>query len=274
MNILLLGDSMLDRYWIGNSTRANPDGPQALVDIDQVVCLPGGAANVKANLESLGGCDVFFAESGTQIVKNRIVSGNRVVLRFDEGSRLEPIITRYDLRAVACLYPWSAVVVSDYAKGSVDDVVAEWVRSLKVPTYVDCKTKPQRWSSWVDCMFPNIVEYQKNSAIYDNCSCALMIKAGSKGCTFRENPATSLKYRTFPSVVRDVVNPAGAGDTAMAAFVVASLTGAPTSEACEFAMAAAAAAVEAPLTYAPSLPEIASKFGNLFAAKQIKAGLA
>ncbi len=267
MTILVVGDEMVDKYWVGKSTRNNPDGPQPLVHIDHAIELPGGAGNVKQNLESMGVELAFLTQAGGRIVKNRVINDGKVVLRFDEGSKLRPATARYDLRAIATLHPWSAVVVADYAKGTVDDVVAEWVRSLGKPTYVDCKVHPERWAGWVDCMFPNLDEHEKNSGIYDGGSCSVMVKRGPRGCTFRDPRTDVLRY--FPSDVKDVVNPTGAGDAAMAAFVVASMAGSGPMVACEFAMAAAAVAVEAPLTYAPTLVEIAKR-GNLFAARQLK----
>lgn len=274
MNFLVVGDTMTDRYWIGESTRDNPDGPSPLVAVRSIVSLEGGAGNVASNLEALG-ANVFLTRppgDGT-IIKNRVVNGDRVVVRFDQGDRLRPIQQRYDLATIAAM-PCSAVVVADYAKGGIDDELVGWIKSLNKPTFVDCKTRPDRWANWVDCMFPNVSEYRKNLEIYEGASSCLMIKRGPLGCTFREGPMTDYFAQNFPSRAVNVVNPTGAGDTAMAAFVVAVTSGSLYSEACEFAMCAAALSVGAVLTHAPTVENIFKTFEDPIAKKLFLARVA
>ena len=54
LNILVLGDVMLDRYWHGPADRVSPEAPVPVVSVQQQEHRPGGAANVALNLVSLG----------------------------------------------------------------------------------------------------------------------------------------------------------------------------------------------------------------------------
>jgi D-glycero-beta-D-manno-heptose-7-phosphate kinase len=54
--VLVVGDAMLDRYWVGEVERISPEAPVPIVKIDpkQEKELPGGAANVARNVAALG----------------------------------------------------------------------------------------------------------------------------------------------------------------------------------------------------------------------------
>src|ERR1044072_2038098 len=52
--VLVLGDVMLDEFVWGDVTRISPEGPVPVVDVRRESVHLGGAANVLANLLSLG----------------------------------------------------------------------------------------------------------------------------------------------------------------------------------------------------------------------------
>src|ERR1043166_8525093 len=52
--VLVLGDVMLDEFVWGDVTRISPEGPVPVVDVRRESVHLGGAANVLANLISLG----------------------------------------------------------------------------------------------------------------------------------------------------------------------------------------------------------------------------
>ena len=52
--VLVVGDLMLDRYWIGPTSRISPEAPVPVVRIRKDETRPGGAANVALNIASLG----------------------------------------------------------------------------------------------------------------------------------------------------------------------------------------------------------------------------
>ncbi len=53
-NFIVVGDSMLDRYYEGPANRISPEASCPIVDVNSVMQLPGGAANVAMNLAALG----------------------------------------------------------------------------------------------------------------------------------------------------------------------------------------------------------------------------
>ena len=52
--ILVVGDAMLDKYLFGNIYRMSPEAPVPILKIKEEKLKPGGAANVAANVRSLG----------------------------------------------------------------------------------------------------------------------------------------------------------------------------------------------------------------------------
>ena len=52
--VLIVGDSMLDKYWFGDANRISPEAPVPVVRIVRSDVRLGGAANVALNVASLG----------------------------------------------------------------------------------------------------------------------------------------------------------------------------------------------------------------------------
>ena len=52
--ILVLGDLMVDEYIIGSVSRISPEAPVAVLNFEEKQRRAGGAANVAANVRSLG----------------------------------------------------------------------------------------------------------------------------------------------------------------------------------------------------------------------------
>lgn len=53
-NVLVVGDVMLDKFIWGKVSRISPEAPVPVVRTDRESSMPGGAANVIANLAALG----------------------------------------------------------------------------------------------------------------------------------------------------------------------------------------------------------------------------
>jgi D-beta-D-heptose 7-phosphate kinase / D-beta-D-heptose 1-phosphate adenosyltransferase len=149
VQILVLGDSMVDEYLTGECSRLSPEAPVPIlrIDPDKTRRVLGGAANTAANIASLGGTPVLFAlhdpadaagqsftalchASGITVapfsdgrptmVKTRLVGQRQQLLRLDrEDTReiapaTESMILTSFRRALKSA---AAVVLSDYAKG-------------------------------------------------------------------------------------------------------------------------------------------------------------
>ncbi len=148
--ILVVGDLMLDRFIWGAVSRISPEAPVPIVEIrTETTCL-GGAANVAANVKSLGATPVALGVVGrdaasqqlrgilqdmgapvsglvsdparSTTVKTRIIAHHQQVCRTDREDRspLAPAVYRSVIerfrRHQASV---DALVVSDYAKGLI-----------------------------------------------------------------------------------------------------------------------------------------------------------
>ena len=79
-NILLIGDSCADEYYIGTCDRLSPEAPVPVVKIIDHYSTPGMAANVQQNLHNLG-CQMVFITNEEQIVKNRMKNGKKELFK-------------------------------------------------------------------------------------------------------------------------------------------------------------------------------------------------
>jgi D-beta-D-heptose 7-phosphate kinase/D-beta-D-heptose 1-phosphate adenosyltransferase len=159
--ILVIGDSILDHYVIGDVRRTSPEAPVVVLNVQKDEYLPGGAANVARNIASQGARVVFASicgddEAGVRLrgliardplieldfqidptrptsLKTRCVAQGQQMLRLDREDpgappaavekRLVASIKRH-IRSV------DGIVLSDYAKGTLTPGVLEAVRSL------------------------------------------------------------------------------------------------------------------------------------------------
>ena len=150
--IVVLGDVMLDEFVWGDVTRISPEAPVPVVDIRRESVHLGGAANVLANLVSLGamacvvgvigndeagkrlrggvletgplqsGDYLVIDESRPTTTKTRIIAHNQLVVRADRERRT-PVDSWTEDRIFAVLEEVladaDAFVVSDYDKGVI-----------------------------------------------------------------------------------------------------------------------------------------------------------
>ena len=167
--VLVVGDTMLDRYWIGDVTRVSPEAPVPIVNIGEVKECAGGAGNVAANIASLGancelvsfigdddagrrlsellasaGVDRHFHidTQGRTTEKLRIVSRNQQLLRADFESRpsaqlLEQSVADY--REIS--QNVDSIVISDYGKGGLAYIeqMIQVAKDREIPVIVDPK---------------------------------------------------------------------------------------------------------------------------------------
>jgi len=53
--VAILGDFLLDEYIVGNTTRVSREAPIPVVDYQETIHHPGGAANAAQNVAAAGG---------------------------------------------------------------------------------------------------------------------------------------------------------------------------------------------------------------------------
>ena len=176
LNILVVGDVMLDRYWWGGVTRISPEAPVPVVRLKSTSMAPGGAANVAVNVAGLGANAILLGLVGldddarhfpsllktagvsaehliavkerSTTVKTRVIAHSQQVVRVDQEDS-HPV--NGETEEIVCarireLTPQvDAIAVSDYAKGMLtDNVLQELFSSAATngkPVLVDPKGK-------------------------------------------------------------------------------------------------------------------------------------
>jgi D-beta-D-heptose 7-phosphate kinase/D-beta-D-heptose 1-phosphate adenosyltransferase len=174
--VLVVGDVMLDEFLWGRVARVSPEAPVPVVEITSETFHVGGAANVAANVRSLGGEAVVAGVVGPDVagdklrqaleaagveealcvsetgrpttLKTRIVAHHQQVVRADreDADDISAMEERAVLEAVRRALPGcGAVVLSDYQKGVVTPAVVKAVRDAArrrgVPVLVDPKVR-------------------------------------------------------------------------------------------------------------------------------------
>lgn len=198
IRVAVVGDVMLDRYWRGDVERISPESPVPVVDIRSTECRLGGAANVAANVASLGAactlvsavgedeagralCDLLArtgidsrvrrSESMTTIEKLRIVARNQQLLRVDFESRPtheELARSLDDVREV--IGAVDALILSDYGKGGLTHIarMIELARAAGVPVVVDPKGGDYSRYRGAAMITPNLREFEQAGGVIES----------------------------------------------------------------------------------------------------------
>jgi D-beta-D-heptose 7-phosphate kinase/D-beta-D-heptose 1-phosphate adenosyltransferase len=190
VQILVVGDAMLDKFIAGRVTRISPEAPVPVVMFDHESHRIGGAANVAHNIIALGGRATLVAVSGQDdaaktlaatcrdagiapaligdsgrptTTKVRIVTErNQQVARVDYEMDAE-VSGDVEQRIISTLQQHSsdasAIVVSDYLKGCVTARVMQAVvaagKERKIPVLVDPKIPHIDYYTGVTVITPN-----------------------------------------------------------------------------------------------------------------------
>jgi len=186
--VLVVGDSMLDRYWEGRVDRISPEAPVPVLQVTREFSRAGGAANVALNLAALG-ADVSLLtlvgddDAGASLVrlleqggvklhavggsrhrttqKIRCVAQRHQLLRtdFEEQANAE-CVELLDAAFNDVLPRGGVVVLSDYAKGALRDageLIAQ-ARSHGCRVLVDPKGTDFERYRGADLVKPNAIE--------------------------------------------------------------------------------------------------------------------
>jgi D-beta-D-heptose 7-phosphate kinase/D-beta-D-heptose 1-phosphate adenosyltransferase len=165
LDVLVIGDAILDVYLRGRATRLCREGPVPVVELTSRTEAPGGAANTAVNARSLGarvrllavvgddppgaalrdavgGCgvaveDLLVQPGRRSTTKSRVAAGEQLLARFDEGDQA-PVddATRRCLldRLAAAFAAHDAVIVSDYGSGLLGRDAADLLARLQAET--------------------------------------------------------------------------------------------------------------------------------------------
>ena len=252
LTILVVGDAMEDVYWCGTSTRISPEAPIPVVKIERKRFFPGGAANVATNLFTMGATVVEVYGYG-QIRKHRLMVGDHQLARWDEKDSAEPI-PLWKPKWAAREVKLDAVVVADYLKGSVYPELVQELLTFDLPIYVDTKGDPTAWLEAPNVtLFPNWKEWLQWEEQYLKAT-RVLLKRGADGLEYWQEGGFVKAALSRPL---RVVSVNGAGDTVLAAYVMAELM--PQLDPLRWAAGAGELAVEKPYTSTVTLQEISER---------------
>ena len=179
VRVVVLGDVVLDRYWVGRSSRLSREAPVIILEFESAHGVPGGAGNAAANIRSLGGRAFLVGRAGRDpagsalrrvlrshrldpqgivrdaaidtAVKTRILAGSshasrQQLVRLDRGRRVPvgPAAERALLtRTRRALSGASGLLLSDYGYGVLGPAVRSGAlrlaRRAGVPVVVDSR---------------------------------------------------------------------------------------------------------------------------------------
>jgi D-beta-D-heptose 7-phosphate kinase/D-beta-D-heptose 1-phosphate adenosyltransferase len=172
--VVVVGDIMIDRYLVGDTDRLSPEAPVPVVTVRERQAKLGGAANVAANVASMGancllvgivGDDAHGAAIRQELVvarldgrfvitaagrpttsKTRIIARSQQIVRIDDEvvALLDgPELDRLIKAAREALADADALLLEDYNKGALAPkliaVVMEVARRRGIPVVVDPK---------------------------------------------------------------------------------------------------------------------------------------
>ncbi len=171
--IAVVGDVMLDRYFWGSVSRISPEAPVPVIDLEKETFHLGGAANVAANLKSLGlepllcgmlGNDrsgknfvdicneigvnpmgLFVDINRQTTVKTRIIGNYQHIARLDRESR-KPISEegeKFIINSLKSMKNLDGIIFEDYDKGTISPSlireIIHFAKQEEIPIYVDPK---------------------------------------------------------------------------------------------------------------------------------------
>lgn len=296
--ILVYGDIILDRYIFGQVERISPEAPVPVVKVSSEELRLGGAGNVAANIDHLGasglllgiiGNDGFAAETmrmkktgnlvisdpqNQTISKTRIISQRQQIVRVDrEGTIILSAALLNQIRNAIDAAQIDGIIVSDYAKGTVNGSVMAMLKSRAaaggIPIIVD--PKPPHFAFYRDVtgITPNLKEaeeiFGKTISTDGDATLALqrirrkfrtqftLITRGGRGISAA---AKGSKIFHLPAFSHEIFDVTGAGDTVVAVLTLALVSGASLREAVALANAAASIVVEKIGTSQVSLEEL------------------
>jgi len=200
LNVLIIGDVMLDSYIWGAVERISPEAPVPIINVKKRDFRLGGAANVALNVLSLGATPILcaligddddgkkllrrMAEQGMSTegiiisvdrpttIKTRVIASHQHVVRVDEESDREANASEEMamLDKISKLLPQCQVVIfEDYDKGAINASIIQQAVALAnkyhIPTVVDPKKRNFLAYKNVTLFKPNLKELREGLKI-------------------------------------------------------------------------------------------------------------
>lgn len=198
LNVLVIGDVMVDSYIWGNVKRISPEAPVPIVEVEKRESRLGGAANVGLNLKALGAtpilCSVIGADQRgvdfTKLLKKeglptegiilcddritttkfRVIGNNAQLLRVDEETTSQLTEKQFHqlwqkIEILINHDDIDVIIFQDYDKGVISQKLIEKVVKLsntkKIPVVVDPKKSNFLSYKNVTLFKPNLKEIKE-----------------------------------------------------------------------------------------------------------------
>lgn len=198
LNVLIIGDVMIDSYYYGEVNRISPEAPVPIVSVNKKDNRLGGAANVALNIKALGATPILCSVIGTDgaadkftellqkenlsaegitrskeritTVKTRIIGNKHQVLRVDSEvetplSNTEQTNLSNAITALINNRNIDIVIFQDYDKGVITPEIIKEIISLcnskNIPTSVDPKKRNFEHYKNASLFKPNLKELKE-----------------------------------------------------------------------------------------------------------------
>ena len=285
--VALVGDLMLDTYLHGGVSRISPEAPVPVIKWKSERIVAGGAGNVAANIASLGASVALVGVCGEDaereqllgllrsrgridldgvvtdasrrtVKKMRVIGQAQQMLRIDhEDDRPigDDVVLRLIAKAIEAIDGGDIVVLSDYAKGVLNDpVIAACIaraRETGKTLIVDPKRTdltayrgasiltPNRSELTMATGMPCNTDEEAEAAakrVRDATGAEVLLTRSEKGMSFFPAKGEAIHLPTTAKTVFDV---SGAGDTVVALIAVGLAVGLPMIETMKIANHAA-----------------------------------
>lgn len=202
LNVLIIGDVMIDSYIWGKVERISPEAPVPVVRVTKKENRLGGAVNVALNIQSLGAspyiCAVIGDDSDGEnflsllkaqglsneglikiktrptTVKTRIIAHNKQIARVDaeternlSGSNTLLVLNK--IKQIIADHKIDAIIFEDYDKGLItEELISKTVKLAKemgIITVVDPKKRNFNAYKGVQLFKPNLKELREGLKI-------------------------------------------------------------------------------------------------------------
>lgn len=291
LRVLVVGDVILDSYFHGVASRLSQEAPVVIAELCERQNFPGGAGNVAANARSLGAHVTLHSAIGLDfeaeciaaalaarevnidhvhqtcqrrtLVKHRVLCGNQIMIRFDQGTTglldaetEDRLLTNLS----ECFVQADAIIVSDYGYGVITPKIIDRLRQLQSEfpriVTIDSKTPKRFREVCVTAVKPNyeqalrLLNLETNSRqegieyIFDSGQKLLdAVGANLSVVTLDSDGSVVLSRNNSP--YRICANPigaphsSGAGDTFLVGLTLGLALGAPPIQAAQMGAAAA-----------------------------------
>ncbi len=198
LNVLIIGDVMVDAYMWGDVNRISPEAPVPIVSIVKKENRLGGAANVALNIQAMGAnpilCSVIGDDNGSKLfldllkkqklssegiikskkrnttIKTRVIAGNHQMLRVDEEieTPIEPSEIKElseKINKLILSKKVNVIIFEDYDKGCITPelikITVAFAKQKNIPIVVDPKKRNFMSYSGVTLFKPNLKELKE-----------------------------------------------------------------------------------------------------------------